>query len=360
MRKRNILMVAGTCLAALALVAPSAIADPTNPPTFRALAGTGSDTSQDVLTGLANGVPALAFNGIVDGSGTRIVASYDASGSATITTKDPAVTPGCTFARPSGSTNGVRALRDQRTRARNGETNAPCLNFARSSVDSSTRPEFANTGLSYVVFARDGITYATRDDSAVSRNLSTTVLRQIYTCQLTPAQQLNFRPLIPQFGSGTRTFFIESVLGLGAGADTAAFVTQNPCVSERDRDGNLLLENTGTLLQEPRNIAPYSLAQYKTQITAIIPDVHGETILRNVNGILPDDLFDAPATFTRPIFNVIPQSQEAVAPTSTTFVGAGSAVCSNAARAVIERFGFGTAPNCGTIVSRTPGGPTTP
>lgn len=278
MRKRNLLVATGACLVALALVAPTAIAEPNGPPTFRALAGTGSDTTQDVLNGLSD---------IITIGGVKQIASYNAGPLplGNITTKDPAVTPGCTFTRPSGSTNGVRALVRERTRARNGETNAPCLDFARSSADTSASTEFAGAGLTYIPFAVDALVYATRSDSSISRNLTRDQLRAIYDCALPPASAANFRPLLPQFGSGTRTFFLQS-LGF---AESANFTVDNPCVSDRDPTNPSvgLLENTGTLLTDPRHLAPYSIAQYLSQINGVIDDVTGRTVLRNVNGILP-------------------------------------------------------------------------
>lgn len=294
MRKKKFALAAGACLAAMALLAPSALAEPTGPPTFRALAGTGSDTTQDVLNGLSEVV--LGDDPNIPGpDNSKLIGSYDAGPLplGNITTKGsgfPSPVPAppddgdCTFIRPSGSTNGVRALVRERARVA-VEGGKPCLDFARSSADTSTSSEFAGTGLTYIPFATDALVYATRSDSTISRNLTRDQLRQIYDCALPPAAQANFRPLLPQFGSGTRTFFLQS-LGF---AESANFTTENPCVSDRDPTNPSLglLENTGTLLTDPRHVAPYSIAQYQAQITGTIPDVTGAAVLRNVNSVAP-------------------------------------------------------------------------
>ncbi|MGH3886487.1 MAG: substrate-binding domain-containing protein [Pseudonocardiaceae bacterium] len=294
MKRKRFILAAGACLAAMSLITPSAIAEPTGPPTFRALAGTGSDTTQDVLNGLSEVV--LGDDPNIPGTdNSKLIASYDAGPIplTDITTKGtgfPSPTPpppddgDCTFIRPSGSTNGVRALVRERARVA-VEGGQPCLDFARSSADTSQSPEFTGRGLTYIPFATDALVYATRSDSTISRNLTRDQLRQIYDCALPPAAQANFRPLLPQFGSGTRTFFLQS-LGF---AESATFTTDNPCVSDRDPTNPSvgLLENTGTLLTDPRHLAPYSIAQYQSQISGAIPDVTGATVLRNVNSIAP-------------------------------------------------------------------------
>lgn len=355
-------MVAGACLASLALITPSAIAEPNGPPTFRALAGSGSDTTQDVLNGLSDVV--LGDDPEIPGvDSTKLIASYNASPPGNITTKDPNAAnpnsnPNCTFARAVGSTNGVRALVRERTNARNApagsDASDPCLDFARSSANTSQLAEFNGTGLTYIPFAVDAVTYATRKGSGVSRNLTAASLAQIYTC--THPQQSTFRPLLPLSGSGTRTFFLQTI-GL---TDSPTFTTTNPCVSQVDALGNPLLENTGNLLTDARQIAPYSIAQYISQSTGVVTDVRGQADLRNLNGI-PPVLLNTASTGRRDVYNVVPTSQlGAGTPTNAAFVGAGSGTCTNTN--TITRFGFAVATNCGVVdpALQTPGGPTTP
>ena len=80
-------------VASLTLVVSTAVADPVGPPTYRDLAGVGSDTTQGVMDAMSNA--------ITDNSGTKILGSYDAGGG-NITTQDPSVYSNCTIPRPAG------------------------------------------------------------------------------------------------------------------------------------------------------------------------------------------------------------------------------------------------------------------
>ena len=328
MRKKRFVLAVGALLAAAALTTGTAGADPTGTPQYRPLAGVGSDTTEHVMNGLSE---------VVTINGGKVIGSYDASGSATITTKDPATTPGCTINRPSGSGNGVNALIASVQAGNN------CVQFARSSSNSAAN--FPGAGLTYVPFATDAVTYAIRSDSAISKRLTVAQLQAIYNCQA----GANFQPLLPQFGSGTRQFFLRE-LGF---TDTADFTSQpsHQCVRQTDATGAPLLENTGTLLTDPRQIAPYSIAQYLSQINVVVPDVHGKTVLGQINGISPTILNNS-SVMDRAVYNVIPTAQEGTAPYSTVFVGSGSLVCANAD--TIKRYGFGTHADCGSTAIRTP------
>lgn len=327
-RKKRLVLAVGALLAAAGLASGTASADPTGAPQFRPLAGVGSDTTEGVVNGLSE---------IVTIGGTKVIASYDASGSAQITTKDPATNPNCTINRPSGSGNGVNALIASR------QTGDGCLEFARSSSNNSAN--FPGAGLTYIPFAVDAVSYAVRSDSAISKRLTVAQLQTVYNC----AAGANFLPLLPQFGSGTRQFFLQQ-LGF---TDAANFTSQpsHSCITQTDATGAPLLENTGTLLTDARQIAPYSIAQWLSQTNVVVPDVHGKTILGQINGIAPT-ILNAASEMDRDVYNVIPTAQEGTAPYSTVFVGANSQVCTNGA--TIVRYGFGTNPNCGSTNIRTP------
>lgn len=317
----------GACLAAAGLASTTALADPTGPPPFRELAGVGSDTTEHVVNGLSEAVTI---------GGTKVIGSYDASGTPQITTKDPASTPGCTINRPSGSNNGINALISSMTAGNN------CLQFARSSSNSSA--SFPGAGLTYVPFAVDAVSYAIRSDSALNKRFTVAQLQTIYNCGAGP----NFLPLLPQFGSGTRQFFLRE-LGF---TDSANFINEpsHTCVKDTDSAGAPLLENTGTLLTDPKQIAPYSIAQYLSQINATVPDVHGKTILGQINGVSPFVL-NTTSVMDREVYNVIPTNKETTVPYSTVFVGPGSLVCANTD--TIKRYGFGVNANCGSTAIRT-------
>lgn len=181
MRKRSMLLAVGACAAALSLTVGSAIADPTDAPTFRTLAGTGSDTIQNVMNGFGDGFPLVGtpvFDGIKDSTGTRILASYDnydGTNTAMITTKDPAVNPNCTFARPHGA-QGVGSLIEHEADG--------CLQFARASTNNSAGVPGSN--LTWIPMAVDAVSYVTRDDSNVPKALTIAQLITVYNCQVSP------------------------------------------------------------------------------------------------------------------------------------------------------------------------------
>lgn len=329
-KSKRFLLAAGACLAALSLITPSAMAEPTGPPQFRALAGTGSDTTQDVLNALSE---------VVTIGGVKQIGSYDASGSPTIQTK----ASGCSgIPRPSGSGAGVGRLQD----SLEGVSFPGCVQFARSSADNSASFPSNPTGgpgrLSYVPFAVDAVTFVIRDDSPLPNIFSVGELRDVYDCDFPTT---DIKPLLPQSTSGTRQFFLQQ-LGYTATEISNFNSTTHPCVNFTQAS----LENTGTLITDPLNIAPYSIAQYQAQINRTIADVHGRTILGQVDG-KPSTVLNTGATMKRDVYNVIPFSQEGVAPTSTVFVGPTSLVCQNGA--TINRLGFAVAPNCGVITIRT-------
>lgn len=336
MRKRT-LLAATAMLSSLAVITPMAQADPSGPPQFRDLAGVGSDTTQDVVNALSD---------VVTINGTKVIASYNASGApAQVQTKASAT---CVYQRTEivGSNAGVAKLQD----SLEGVDRAGCLDFARSSSNNAaanpSNPPGGPGRLSYVPFAVDALTFVIRDDSPLPNSLSVADIRSIYDCQLPTT---DVKPVIPQAGSGTRNFFLQQ-LGYTSTEISNFNSTTHPCVTFNDATGTPVLENTGTLLTDPLNIAPYSVAQYQAQINRTIPDVHGRTILGQVDGKNATQL-STDATMKRDVYNVIPFSKEGVAPWSTTFVGPTSLVCTNLS--TITKLGFGPASNCGVITIRT-------
>lgn len=332
MEKKKLLALIGAVGVAvtLALTSSPAQADPTGSPTYRDLVGVGSDTTQGVLNGLSEVV--------VNGS-TKLIGSYDAVPlGSTITTKDPSTTPACqNLNRPSGSGAGVTALVNS-IAAGNG-----CIQFARSSSNNSA--SYAGKALTYIPFATDAVSYAVRSDSTISKKLTTAQLTAVYNC----AAGANFKPLLPKFGSGTRSFFLAQ-LGF---ADSAGFTSSanHTCIVEVDATSAPLEENVGTLLTDPKHIAPYSIAAYLAQVNAVVPDVHGKALLGQINGVAPA-LLNTSSTMVRTVYNVVPTADLANAPFNGVFVGPSSQICSNSA--VIVRYGFGVNPNCGSTALTTP------
>ncbi len=202
-------------MAVTVMVAP-AQADPTNPPGPRQLAGVGSDTTQDVMNGLADAISI---------GGTKPLASYDATGSATIQTK---ADPACVINRPNGSGAGRTALLQQL------QLPANCLQWSRSSALNLAA---APVQLTYVPFAVDAVTYATTDTSSVPRQLTLAQLQAIYKCQIP-----GFQPYIPQAGSGTRAFW------LGQMGITEAQLPTFPCIKDNKPGVGPIQEHDGRVL----------------------------------------------------------------------------------------------------------------
>lgn len=166
-------------------------------------------------------------------------------------------------------------------------------------------------------------------------------LRDLYNCVGSPSVGANGTVVkLPQFGSGTRSTFIKNVLMLED--DNISWTSGRPCISEESATGVPLLENDGTLLSDRRIIAPYSCGKWLAQQNRVIADKRGRTILGLVNGV-PCALPNPDQKGARTVYNVIPTNKEAVAPTSTVFVGSDSEVCKN--RTEIARQGFGPLPD---------------
>ncbi len=342
--------VAAAAVAALAFgAAAPAYADPSG---FKDLVGVGSDTTQDIVGGLANVIPALG--------------SYDAFGSATIQTR----AGGPTFTRPNGSTAGVQALSASVNNtgvrtfpASGGVSITDQVDFARSSSAPSTS-SFPGTDLTFIPFARDAVSFAVSAASDFPRDIALGnasqdsispapfTLRNIYRGTVTTYVDGDFnsvtiRPIIPQTGSGTRSFWL-SALGL----------TETTIIGTPTTDiGNTAQEHNGTYIVNAGDIAPFSVAQYIAQgnhgaLPTTVTERRGTIELGNVDTVKPIILtpgggieLNTSFPINRLVFNVVETarltgtSAEDVA-LQTAFAGTTSSVC--AASATIKQYGFGT------------------
>ncbi len=285
----------GAAALGLGIMAPVAAADPASPTDYRVLAGVGSDTTQDVLNGLGESV---------DGGNT--IASYDATGSSTIKTR----AVNCSIPRPNGSSAGITAL----NAAIDGSTG--CIDFARS----SRGPAATGTDLTFIPFAQDKVTIAVRQDSPLNSNLNLTTaqLKSIFECTTTTLNGVTLTPLLPQAGSGTLSFFLGAIGNPVVGT----------CVGT-------MQEHNGVQLDSAGDIAPYSVSQYNAQVSEVVPDRHGNTVLGKVNG----------GQFSRDVYNVVPSAKLTTPAIDATFTGADSKVCLDTD--TIQLYGFTPAPNCG-------------
>lgn len=265
----------------------------------------------------------------MNGLGTAVdngtlIASYNALGTPTVKTR----ATGCQIARPNGSSAGIDALRNA------VDNNTGCLDFARSSRGVANT---SSTDLTWIPFGKDAVTFAVRSDSALPKALTKAQLVSIYTCQTTSLNGVALTPLLPQSGSGTRSFFLGQ-LGLTES-------TFGSCVDDT------VQEHNGEALDSAGDIAPYSVAQYIAQSNepGDVVDRRGAAVLGSVNGVAPrkaDGTLNTAFPFNRDVYNVVPTAKLTDPTIAAAFVGATSKVCKQ--NAVIATYGFGTIANCGS------------
>ena len=318
-------VTAGLGLAVSGLGLGTAFADPVGDPQFRVLAGVGSDTTEEVVQGLSEVV--------IDGT-TKQIASYNAQGSAQIQTK----ATGCTINRPNGSGSG----RDAFQAALTGSTG--CLDFARSSSSMGTfRSPAGAPKLSYVPFAKDAVAYAVTSTSTLPRSLTFAQLQAIYKCESTGGG--TFKPLLPQNGSGTYSFWLTKMYG-SSSVNLADF----PCVRQnagQEHDGRILDDNS---------IVPFSVGQFIAMAGGTVQDKRGRAVLGQVDGTQPLNLNTGYSNLTRNVYNIIPAAKTDGAtitdPLYSSVFGPTGKVCTGAGAATIQQFGFGLlGATCGTIES---------
>jgi hypothetical protein len=347
MRKKNLLLATGVCLATLTLTVSTAFADPVNPSGPRELAGVGAETTQGVLNALSNIIK-------VDGT-NKTIASYDNAPPGMITTKGtPGPTNPCTITRPNQGGAGTDAL--VKSLEANGGAGDGCVQFARVVTNDSQTTKRAGKNLTYIPFAVDVLTYAVRSDSSIPRNLSIAELTAIYRCDpsltVSPSNPNGIQPLLGVFGAGNRTFFL-SKLGITDSA-TLAGSPGFECLKDKDANGQPLLANDGTLLTNANQIVTYSAGPWLAQVNKVVPDKHGKSLLGSVNGISPAILNNA-SVMARDVYNVVPTGQIGTGTTiNKVFVGPNSEVCKPANAATIQRNGFNLNPNCGSTAIQTP------
>jgi len=194
------------------------------------------------------------------------------------------------------------------------------------------------------------VTFATLNVSNIGHKLSKADLVAIYSAS-TP--NCIGKPLLPTFGSGTRSFFVTS-LGL---TDSLVGVAGGPGNCVKDTKGGVnIQEHDGRVLTDPDEIVPFSVAQYIAQGSDTVGSLLGRAALGAIDfSVTPDATLSKavfPAalkgafTFSRPIYNVVPTAQiGAGTNTNSVFVGPTSKVC--AAAMTIEQYGFANRVDCG-------------
>lgn len=246
-RKKTVASVAAVSGLLTVLFSQSIAQADTNVGNTTTFAAVGSDTSQDVMEGLS----AL----LKDSSGNPVISNYKATPvGRTITTRTGSAN--CAFTVPRNSGEGRDALSAAlRGASYNGTGSTTpvispnltgCVDIARSSSGGNPTTSPGVGKMTYVPFATDSVTYATLASGSLPHKLNINTLKGLYAANGTPGSTAcsGFSPLLPAFGSGTRSFF-ASLLGL---TDTATFGTSGSwgtCVSDTDASGTSIQEQIG-------------------------------------------------------------------------------------------------------------------
>ena len=287
--------------------AGTAAAEPVFVPKAGDVVGVGSDTTQFALNYLADGHDGVAGYNTAGTSG-RLV-TFDALGEglpAQITLREGTAP----ITRPNGSGAGKALLY--------GAGNNVAVDYARSSSALSQAEVSAN--LQQLPFAVDGLRLAVR---AAGSNAPATItpaqLVDIFDGTVTNWNQIGgaagaIVPLVPQSGSGTRSFFLSQLKAANGGVDVtlAPSVVETQEHSDADVKGNL------------NAIAPFSTGRAKTAPTV------------KLLGGADKGGFEA----NRALYNVVRQGDLASSWARAIFGPAGF-VCSEEARPLIEAAGFG-------------------
>ncbi len=354
--------------------------------TYGTLVGLGSDTTQSVLNGLATAI------------GGNKIASYDATGaSLRVITRDGDVN-GIPRANGSGAgrslllsaigqiptanisvyNNGVSGT----TLAAATEDVAGKIDFARSSSGPSAQVD--GGVLTYIPFAKDAVSYAVASNSYLPKNLSTSDLTAIYAGNLkyvSPTGALaatqvdgtyvKITTLLPQSGSGTRSFWIgkvgltETLVTANTNGNLGANVAKNfDGGSVQENDGSVF--TTGTVDQQRGAIVPFAISQWVAQANNTQADVRHGAVLGSIDGLAPTTGSGTSyvlssgfsSNFSRLVYNIVAsaKAEDESSAIHEAFVGTGSLVCSQVG--TIQSYGFATltdstGPNACGDTSRT-------
>ncbi|HEY0691770.1 MAG TPA: substrate-binding domain-containing protein [Kribbella sp.] len=315
MRLTRSITAAAIALSTIALattvVTTTASADPAFVPDANDIVGVGSDTTQYLLNDLAT-----AYN---SHNPQRRLASFNATGSASIRIRATV-----TIARPDGSGAGIKAL--------SARTD---IDFARSSrAKKSTDP----TNLAFLRYAKDQVRWMGNAHITRPRTLSKAQLSGIYNCRIRNWRQLGgpnlaIVPLVPQAGSGTRSFWADQVGFNGT--------TLPSCV--KDKIGTKLVQEHDPAAVRSAGagaIAPVSYGRWVKLSAAQKSGVF-------IGGITNPDV----TKFNRDVFNVVKTNAAGViAPfladlfgngRGTTSTGSGLPwICKTEAQPIIKRDGL--------------------
>lgn len=248
--------LAATAAAVLSvgIMATSAQADPAFVPDANDAVFVGSDTSQFLYNQLAEGNS--AGNGWNDTNPAVRVASWDAVNPTTGNPGDSIVvrSGSAAITRPNGSSQGIARLM--------GAGNLPAITGARSSRSITAAEAAAPNNLRQIPIARDGLrVVGNKSQTGSPANLTAAQLWRIYECQATFNQwsevggtsTATIVPIVPQTGSGTRTFFLDQL----AAAKGSAVVLGACVQTAQEHDPDPVIANVNAL-------SPFSLGRFNT------------------------------------------------------------------------------------------------
>jgi ABC-type phosphate transport system substrate-binding protein len=406
--KRSLMGVGAIASAAtmVALMAPTANADPINPSTGKFIEPAAYDivaVGSESLSQVANQLT-YNYNKTVSAKehspAHPWIFSWDAvpAGNLNDTSEKIVVKAGCAKnLRPNGSSLGLTDMLayGNTSYVYKGHTvTVPCIDFSRSSRPrKSSDPPLAPSGVAFVTLAEDAVTFATTSNSYFPKSLSLTQLQEIFSCQIPAANNdpknsfgalfgnseagkhatTLIDPIVPQAGSGTLSFWMETALGFdntdepSCGSAATLGVKAQP---EENEGTNPIFLKSGQ--PNPAVIYPFSVGVYvaqefhsaacgkrpsKTQ-NMFGCDQNGVLNLRSIGGVSPtvkgpgktlvtNQSF--PVTFRRFLYDVVryANTSDHIPSYLEKFLGTSGYFCKQTK--VLEAYGFYPTPACGHV-----------
>lgn len=373
--------------AGLLVSAPAAQADP-SAGTYPLLAGVGSDTTQDVMTAIADAVNV--------GHADQL-ASYNATGETTVQTREN----GMAIPRANGSGEGYKmlkvstgALSSSAVKSGTGKTSltanytgsvaannydvAGTVDYARSS--SGVTSQNAAGAWTFIPFAKDAVGIATNPSdplTLIGSNLilgsagdtaATPSIYSIYHCLAryvyindadnsynsvgaaaadAPAgtTATEIKPILPAYGSGTRSYFVGKIGFTDSASLVSLSNSSTSCIVDTYNSSGIN-EHDGTAIEGigAGAVGPFSIPQYVAQSNHPEVDRRHSTVLLSLGGVEPTVAGATnpswTSTLVRKVYNIVPSrlADDADSEIAKTFVGSDSYVCQQTD--VIEAWGF--------------------
>jgi phosphate transport system substrate-binding protein len=278
--QRGTLRLLALALGAVAVLpAAPALAAPGGDGRVQSLAAAGSDTTQDVVGAIldayrtdttANPDGDVTINvPIRPASGVTVPADETCEQRTYVTAGQE--NPPASYPAPASSGGGKNALKDP------ANLTSACIDIARS---SSGRAASDPAQFEFYGYAKDAVSFA-RFPGAAPGNLTLAQLRDIYACTVTNWSQVGggdatIVRYLPPAGSGTRSFFVGTVLGgepsTSCGEVKIAAENDGAAVPPADRSAAIL---------------PYSVAQWVAQANGASTDLRAGSLIGAIGGEQP-------------------------------------------------------------------------